>query len=356
MEKSKHFLWIDLLKIVSIYAVILIHSAAPLLVQYDTIGGSMWWIGNLYNSIARWCIPVFIMISGSLLIGEIRTKSLVYFFKHRFQRVFIPLLFWSFVYFLWNIGINGEQYSIAYFPLLFFTEPIYYHLWFLYILLQLYLLVPIFGSYVKGSNTRISIYLVIIWLIFGSIVPMAEHYFGIDTYFSIGTLNSVFNYAGYFIAGYLLGYIQLRPALHMLCISIFVMSALVTAYGTYYVTVIQNRGIFDGLFYEYVSVNVIGMSLSVYAMVKSIRLADSYITFERRFGVTRFIAGCVPGIYLVHAMIIAVLKRGMLGITMSETTFHPGIGIPLFAFVVFVGSLLPVVVIKCIPGVKYVVP
>ncbi len=67
-------------------------------------------------------------------------------------------------------------------------------------------------------------------------------------------------------------------------------------------------------------------------------------------------AACVPGIYLVHAMVLAATKRGMLGVELTPGMTDPFIGIPLFAIIIFIASLFIVVIIRKIPFVRYMVP
>jgi hypothetical protein len=64
----------------------------------------------------------------------------------------------------------------------------------------------------------------------------------------------------------------------------------------------------------------------------------------------------VPGIYLIHAMLIEVAKDGLLGFTFSQTTLHPALGIPAFASGIFLSSLAIVLTIKMIPGLRCIVP
>jgi surface polysaccharide O-acyltransferase-like enzyme len=68
------------------------------------------------------------------------------------------------------------------------------------------------------------------------------------------------------------------------------------------------------------------------------------------------LAACVPGIYFVHALVLALLKRGWLGSTLDEAIYGPAFGIPLFALASFVFSLIIVIPIRLIPIVRCIVP
>ncbi|MBZ0158012.1 MAG: acyltransferase family protein [Alphaproteobacteria bacterium] len=356
MKEDNHLIWPDLLKILSIYAVILIHSAAPLLVRYHELGESWWWAGNLYDSLSRWCIPLFVILSGTFLLGKAQGNSLGHFLKRRLQRVLVPLLIWSFIYFLWRIYGNKENLAFSSFLPLLLMEPVYYHLWFLYLIIGLYLLAPVLSIYLKYADHKNVLYFLSLWFLLGSLLPFAESYFEIRTYLSIGTSNSPLKFLGYFILGHFLRDLQLRPAQAILFILLFLFAFFITAYGTYYSTVRQNAGRFDSTFYEYFSVNVFSMSLSLYLVGKSAALPAFFVRMENRFGVFRATAACVPGIYLVHALLIEIAKEGMLGFSFNQLTFPPAIGIPVFALAIFLVSFLIIFIIKQLPLLRNIVP
>jgi surface polysaccharide O-acyltransferase-like enzyme len=354
-EENEHLLWPDLIKILSIYAVILVHSAAPLLIQYQELGETLWWMGNLYDSAARWCIPLFIMLSGTFVIDKAR-KNPRLFLRQRFRRVFFPFLIWSGIYFLWRIHANQEDLRPASFFLMIFREPIYYHLWFLHVILGLYLFSPIIGIYLRNADNRNIYYFLLLWFLLGSILPTLESFFGFTAYLSAGPSDTLFKYLGYFVLGYFLRNIMIKPRDSFLFSFLFLLGFLVTAYGTYILTVLRNGGAFDERLYEYFTLNVLMMSISIYLLGKSFGNPSFLVNIESRIGLVRGVASCVPGIYLVHAMVLAIFKRGMLGFTFSETTFHPAMGIPLFALGIFAASFLIVFLLKRLPGLKYIVP
>ncbi|MFP4013819.1 MAG: acyltransferase [Chitinispirillaceae bacterium] len=350
MTNNRRLLWADLLKIVSIMGVITIHSAAPLLVSYDRAGAQFWWAGNIYNSLSRWCIPVFFMISGAFLIPK-ANGSLSHFFKRRLQRILLPFLLWSFVYFLWRIHINGEDLLFSDFFSLLIEGPIYYHLWFFYVLIVLYLFAPVLGTYFLAARGINPLYFFLLWFLSASILPLLQEYFDLNFYFSNGSAYSPYYYLGYFFLGFLLRDITLSAKETLLHLFFFFTGLFLTALGTYDLTIVQGDGQFEPYFFNYYSPNVFLMAFSIYLLIKSIPFQNS-----GKAGIISWAASCVPGIFLVHAIVIAVYKQGMLGFTLSETMYRPAVGIPLFSLAVFGASLFIVTVIKLIPGLKHTVP
>lgn len=351
-----HLIWPDLLKVLAIYAVIVIHSAAPYLTRYEALGLHDWWAGNIYDSAARWCIPVFVMLSGFFLIEKYREETFRSFFARRFFRVLFPLMIWSFIYFLWRIYANKEELSLSSFVPMLFMEPVYYHLWYMYLVIELYLLAPIMGLYMKYSCCRHNWYYLALWFWVAVVLTFIESWFNIRTYISIGTENSIFKFAGYFALGWMLKDFEIKALNKVLFILLFVLGLSITAYGTYLATIMKNNGQFSGIFYEYFSFSVFMMAVSIFIVGKSLRPLALFNRFERGHKVLGFTAASVPGIYLVHAMLIAVAKRSMLGFKFTPDMMDPFIGIPVFAFGIFLASLLVVFVIKILPIIKYMVP
>lgn len=355
MTYVKRLMWAEYLKIISIFGVIIIHSSAPYLLKYknETIG---WWTGNLYDTLFRWCIPVFFMLSGTFILEQVQSVSIRQFYLRRFKRIVMPFFIWSVVYFIWRVLVNKEEIAIVNFFWLFLKEPVYYHLWFIYTLIGLYLLAPFLGIYLKYASKGDIAILIIFWFIFGSLIPTFEALFNIKTYLSIETPSYIFNYTGYFLLGY--AFRNLRPKwgwIIFLCV-LFIFVYFCTAYGTYFLTVKVEDGKLIDTLYAYYSVNVLMMSLSIFIVVKSIRFPVSVSKNKLFVKTFQSLGVCIPGIYLVHAMVISLLKGNMQPVRIIDDRIAPWIGIPVFSLAVLIVSFFLIYVIRRVPYLKYLVP
>ncbi len=72
--------WLDAARVISIFAVVFLHISASVVTEAD-FGSSTWWHGNFYDSLVRWCVPVFVMVSGALLLDERRVEDTISFYK-----------------------------------------------------------------------------------------------------------------------------------------------------------------------------------------------------------------------------------------------------------------------------------
>lgn len=355
MIDAKRVAWADILKVFAIVGVIVIHSSAPYLVEYEG-SSSAWWAANLYDSVCRWCIPVFFMLSGTFLLEQVQKQSLRKFFLKRLKRICIPFFFWSAVYFFWRISVNHERISFTDILRLFVKEPAYYHLWFIYTLIGLYFLSPIIGVYLKHASKANIRGVMLMWFVLGSFLPTIELLFGIETYLSIATPSFIFYYAGYFVLGYLLKNVYVSRKWLVFLITIFFIALFFTVYGTYILTVKVKNGVFTDVLYEYYSVNVLLMSIPVFLVFKSISRPFIIIENSKAKPFFHSLAVSIPGIYLVHAIVVSFFKRGILQFMVPDKGTDPWIAIPWFASIVLSVSFGLIYVIRLIPGLRSMIP
>jgi len=67
--QSGRMVWIDHLRVLATFAVVVLHAAARNWYSAD-VHGFEWRVLNIYNGFVRWGVPVFIMISGALFLNR----------------------------------------------------------------------------------------------------------------------------------------------------------------------------------------------------------------------------------------------------------------------------------------------
>ena len=103
--KSERVIFLDSLRVIAIIAVIILHSAASQ--WYITPVNSLnWQILNIYNSLVRWCVPMFLMISGVFFLDPNKNISKKDIFYKYIKRILIALIFWGLLYGLINLFLN----------------------------------------------------------------------------------------------------------------------------------------------------------------------------------------------------------------------------------------------------------
>lgn len=311
--------WLDNIRILATFSVILLHVSAGVVVKYG-VGTEYWWVGNIYDSAVRWCIPLFVMISGALLLDPDRQEEgLITFYKKRLSRIFIPLITWSAFFLIWATFKNPALSTDDLLKRLLSGMP-YYHMWFLYMIFGLYLFTPFLQKIVIHSSKKELLYLIGITLIISA--------FNFVHGQLLSEMPKLFiNWFLFFIPYFLLGtYIHQdnhQPSKRLLW-GIFILSITLTSLGCY-ITAISVNLTMGFYFYGYLSITVIPMSISLMYILKS----WNNPIFSH--STTKTVSALTLGVYLVHPLILRVID-GMINT-------HPILSIPLAALVIFIISL-----------------
>lgn len=347
---NKEIIWVDLIRVIAIFMVVFLHSTAPILYKYNNISLNYWMVGNVYDSLVRVCVPLFFMVSGFLLLQK--DEILPIYFSKRLKKILIPMIFWSLFFVFWKGWYeNSDSLSISSVYSLILI-PSYYHLWFLYALIGLYLYLPILRKVTHNSENTTLIYYIFIWFVAVSIIPLFESLINVN---SRVDLQSFSGYIGYFVLGLLFGKKHLTSKHFIISIFIFILCIIVTSTGTYFLTA-NNDGEFIGYFYENLSPNIIIASCASFVAIKYVGVNSTLLqkTFFKKTLLT--LSSCSFGIYFVHTIFIYLLEHGDLGFRLSPLSGNPLWSVPITAITVFILSFGVVFIIKKVPYLKMISP
>ncbi|WP_251863142.1 acyltransferase family protein [Achromobacter sp. Marseille-Q4962] len=274
-------------------AVVLLHSAALIVSEPAAYGQGAWLAANLYDSAARWCVPVFVMVSGALLLDPARPLDPRRFYARRVARICAPLVFWSLFYLGWRTALDWWDdgvIDISFWPRKVAQGEPYYHLWYLYMIVGLYLFAPLVRAlYARSAPPARALWVVgILGLaILDALYRQALH--APAGFF----LTWFLPYLGYFVAGRLIfdGEMRIpRPGL------VLALSVAATALGVHLLS--SARGL-NTYFYDYFSVTVPFMSLAAFQCIVS----------SPRLPRLPALAPLTFGVYLIHPLFLDVAKR-----------------------------------------------
>lgn len=166
-EAKPQLLYLHLLRIIAAVAVIAIHSSAPLLYMMNTAPTLDWWNTNLINAFTRWAVPIYVMVSGTLLLDSSRQESFKEFIKKRAGKIGTPFIFWFLLYFTWEYTQNNisgiENNSLT---MTLFFDPPGIHLYFLYIIIGLYIVTPFLRKVFNRLNEHQTVQFITLLCIF----------------------------------------------------------------------------------------------------------------------------------------------------------------------------------------------
>lgn len=347
---------VDLIRTAAIVLVILLHAsheATPGLDIMSAQGVQIWWTSNIYNSIASPAVPLFVILTGALLLQPSKANEpLKVFFKKRVSRIGLPLIFWGIVYFAWRYFVNGEALTVDAITQGVLAGP-YFHFWYIYLLLGLYLLTPLIRIIVAYADWKIIKYFLLVWFVGTSIIPLLALYVQISpqTVWFKQTVFILSGMIGYFILGAYVAKLRLRSSILTVVLAL---SSLWTIVGTYILVGTIGEQ-YSAFFYDASSFSVIIASAALFLLLASIPHHTAQAKLPRPSGLLKLISENTLPIYLFHVIVLETFQMGLLGFRLSVTTMNPIIEIPLLTGITLLLCLAIIVPLKKIPYVKRII-
>lgn len=202
--KQRHF-YLDLLRVFAISGVVLLHSINTLVITPWLYETASWKIAIVLNEFSRAGVPLFLMISGYLMLSDERSADFSSFYKKRLPRLLIPLFAWNVIYFIGDI-IRGTDTSVGGFLAALVNNGTSYHMWFVYTLTGIYLITPFLKKLLSALTQKQLILLILIVLFPTAIRPLINITAPIYVHLFDPLLEG---YLGFFLVGYLLGTVTL---------------------------------------------------------------------------------------------------------------------------------------------------
>jgi surface polysaccharide O-acyltransferase-like enzyme len=323
---------IDFMRVIAAFAVVWLHVSVWVVYGDPSVESSGWWVGNLVDSFTRWSVPLFVSLSGALLLSAPASPSPLDFWRKRLRRLLPALVFWTLVYFVFRylfeppFGWKDALKSLL-------KGNAYYHTWYLYMLVGLTFITPYLRQLVAVINRRALLYLIL-----GSFtIAAGEFAYGgrIMTF-----LPSFLPFIGYFLAGYYIANLDFTPK-KRLFIPLILLCGLAIALATAALLPLRDVQVYD-LTYSYHNPLVVIMSLSIFLLL--IKAPPVTSLLQR-------IAPITLGVYAIHPLWMWALGR--LGL--NGFWVHPVVGIPVTATLAFILSVLSAALLARIPLLKRMV-
>ncbi|UPL21260.1 acyltransferase family protein [Alcaligenes sp. 1735tsa3] len=331
--------WISNARIVAIFSVVCLHIAAYAVLNAE-LGTANWWSGNFYDAATRWCVPVFVMVSGALLLEPRPQEGMKLFYRKRASRVLLPLLFWTTFYLGWTAfkqhWWTPDADPYPYLERLLQGRP-YFHLWFLYMIVFLYLFTPFLRRMVQNTNLKQLAALTGAAFVLSALSTLSNP--DLNTH-SAPFFTWFLSYLPYFLLGYLLRKVPVNVP-RWLTITVLLGSIVATAWGFYALAITHDRQT-GAYFYDYLSITVIPMSI---ALILLLRDWDQPLINSR---ISAHLAELTLGVYLIHPWLIDLMYRYLF----TALDFNALWSIPVLAVAIYGLSLLLTAGFKATPVLR----
>ncbi|WAI84350.1 MULTISPECIES: acyltransferase [Achromobacter] len=282
---------LDLIRVIACAAVVLLHVSARPFYMGDQISEKWWFLGNVISSLTHWCVPVFVMLSGALLLGSPKTQY-PDILRRRVPRLLAVLIAATILYGIWTKVALGSFTWPAFWTSILDGQP-YYHLYFFYLIIGLYLIAPLLSRAVEIlPEATIKMAVIVTTLV--TLVSFCWSVFS-GRYTPNGSTFS-WPYISYFLMGFYL--YRYRPNLPYGAIT--VVAYLATVIGTQIMHYVPGPwGLF---FFLYFSPTVYAFSLGIFGWLLLRSKSE-----PRRF--VSFLAPMTLLVYVIHPIFMETLRR-----------------------------------------------
>ncbi|QQE75276.1 acyltransferase family protein [Brevibacillus composti] len=351
-SEKKRVIYADILRVLATLAVINIHvTSSYSLASFTTTNLTDWWVENLFNSLSRWSVPIFFMVSGMLLLQTKKEETVGQFFRKRTQKVLVPFFIWGLIYGLVKTRYTGVPFDLTVFLKELVTGKIYLHFWFLYTIIALYIFTPIVKFFIAHAKKQLIMYALGIWFVSTCCIPLLERSLHVNFYIS-SKISFTEGYLGLFVLGYVLSRAEIGRKLRLVLYAAGISSLAAIPLLTYVLTA-KNGGKLDGFFYNYLGLAVVLASTAIFIGSKSVNWEKRLENSKRLLPFLRTVSDVSFGIYLVHLIFLAELGRGFEIFQLQTPAL---LRVPLTNLAVFALSLITVLVLQRVPLLKKMVP
>lgn len=351
--QSERIVFLDYLRVIACFMVIMVHSCEFFFIDGDSIGirtaSDGFWV-SVIDSAFRSSVPLFVMASSYLLLPL--KGSSHDFFKRRFVRVFIPFVVWSFLYAVlpWAWGeIAYADVKSNLLQLLWNFNASSGHLWFIYMLIGLYMFMPILSPWLKGVTKRGEQLFLLVWFLttfwhYGKL--LVGDVYGECYWNEFHTFWYFSGFIGYLVLShYIRTYIQwsLKKSL-LVGITMFLIGYLFTSIVYYHRTFTATELQELELSWRFCSFNVVMMTFGVFVIIKKISFQRGWL-----YALVVQISRLSYGVYLMHIFILGFSYKILGGYFSTPVT------IVLVGTSTFIGCCLLAKLLSYLPSGKYIV-
>jgi len=327
---------LDLARVLAILGVVAIHTENITASKTNYLGGLSWWLANTVHSLIVVSVPLFIMISGALLLNK-KNLSKEYIFNKVKHQFLPPLLFWWLFYFFWN-----NQFIFSFSELKFLFSNFFYteigHLYFLQLIIGIYFVSPVIFRLIKTNKLSKSLLLLV------TLVVMIYEYLSFlvfKTYNLTNLLTIFIPFTVYFVGGYYLVKIKTTVKQWWFLLLISFGLTMLISYLTFFSTKLFNHGhtLFwtptgGNLFWEPFTLPVLLLSGIVFVLLNNLQLVFPLVFRSTMINSLLVLLSELSfGVYLIHPFVMDRLDN-IFNLAIHLTT------LPLWFYYLYRTSLI----------------
>lgn len=345
--------YLNVLRIFACLMVLIVHSGEFFYIGPigDIISTHYAWV-NHYGSLMRACVPLFVMISGYLLLPIKESQEV--FYKKRFTRLLFPFLIWSVMYCIVPYFLGTDKAGTMWTNIANIPVNINWsagHLWFVYMFIGVYLFIPIISPWAQTASKNFKLFFLAIW-VFTLFLPYIRTVYpdvlGEVFWNKFSSVYYFSGYIGYLVLGqYIKEHVRLsKPATIGIGLALVIAGYIVThqVFAHQWPTAKTLPEL--ELSWAFPTINVAMMATGLFLLFSVI----SFKSAKTELAVAKF-SGLTYGMYLAHILVLNQFFGPINGWLHGE----PRLVIPVLAVSTFVATYIGIKLLSYLPGSKYIV-
>lgn len=361
--------FVDYVRVVACFLVMLVHASENFYAA-DASGlagnvsllvneSNRFWVAFYDGTLGRISVPLFMIVSAFLLVPMKPGYTMTSFYRRRLMRVVPPMLVFMLAYtFLplaWD-AMTWEQSlaDLARLPLNF--PSMAGHLWFMYPLISIYLIIPVVSPWLERASARDERVFLALFFI-SSFTPFIHKFitpevWGECFWNGYGMFWYVSGYLGYLVlAHYVRVHIKWNRAKRLRIGAVAAVAGMVFTGWSFWVMgtpgVLIDTPMLEWA-WEFCTPNIIIATFGVFLMFSCIeRKATPPVIAE--------LSRLSFGIFLIHLFFLAPIAAFFVNGNQAEPLIPVAIAIPVIAVLTFLCSTIAVKILSYLPGSKYIV-
>ena len=333
MPQTDRRVYADVIRISATLAVIVLHMAAGVFYA-SPVGSFPWQTLNFYDSLVRVAVPLFVMLSGSLMLSPARNVSISRLFTKNMPRLLAALLFWGLAYEAYPIlkavfaeGIYDVPGVFSAFRRV-LSGDVHFHLYYLFIILGLYLVTPVLRVFTANAGRRMAQYFLVVSFSATAVSFFSELLPDLPVLSLLADIRVgvVTGFVFYYMLGYYIDRYGLTRIVRYVLYCMGILGFAFTFFATGIVSILTGELVTD--FYNGLTPNVMLSSAAAFVFIKN-RCARREPSPRTAAALARVSNLCF-GVYLVHDFFIMLLRE--CGLT--PLSFPPIFSVPVLSLAV----------------------
>jgi len=319
-------------------AIVILHSCL-IAVQTHLPAENNHIIASSIRNVMMWAVPCFVMVTGTLLLNPDKVITYKKLFGKYISRILYALIAFTGIYIAADYFMEEIQEGTSLVNL--FIDNLVFdsgwiHMWYLYMVLALYLLLPVYKAITEKFSEKDFKYILAVLFIFQSVLSTVTVFTGKQSAFFISSYT-IFPF--YLLIGYAIASSKIKFGKALSIIGVIIASVISVALTVLSVkTKSTSLGSFLG---NYSSVVIVVLSVSIFSLAAQSKLKTNKVL--------KVMDECSFGIYLVHMIFI---KWFFTYLGFNPFSHGQILGIIVSSVLLYLVSLATVWLLRLIPAVR----